>query len=109
LLASADAIAPSRIYKLLEPLSFEVILLILANAALLGSPAKSDRASSRIKDFLCKYNGTRIYIKGDDLKALGLKPSPKFGEILIKVLYHKLDGKLRTKTEELAFVKKLIK
>lgn len=108
-LASADIIAPSRIYKLLEPLSFEVILLMLANAALLEGPAKSGRASSRIKDFLCKYNGTRIHVKGDDLKALGLKPSPKFKVILDKILYHKLDGKLRTKTEELAFVKKLVK
>jgi tRNA nucleotidyltransferase (CCA-adding enzyme) len=108
-MASADYIAPSRIYRLLEGLSFEAILLMLANAALLESPARSGRAGSRIKDFLCKYNGTRIHIKGDDLKALGLKPSPKFRVILDKVLYHKLDGKLRTKKEELAFVKKLVK
>ncbi len=107
-LASKSAMAPSRIYRLLEPLSFEVILLVMAKAALLKPDAKVKLAKSRIREFLNKYNGMRTHIKGDDIKALGLKPSPRFKTILDKVLYNKLDGKLKTKKEELAYVKKLI-
>jgi len=107
-LAAKGSMAPSRIYRLLEPLSFEVILLVMAKAATAGSAARSKLIRSRIRDFFRKYNGTRIRVKGDDIKALGLKPSPKFKEILDKVLYNKIDGKLRTGKDELDYVKRQV-
>lgn len=42
---------------------------------------------------------------GDDLIALGLKPSPKFGEILEAVETRQLEGTLRTREEALEWVK----
>ena len=108
-LVSDAGMAPSRIYRLLEPLSFEVILLIMARTALMPSQARAALAKSRIKDFLQEYNGTRIKTRGDDLKAMGLKPSRDFKIILDKVLYSRIDGKLKTKADELEFIRRLIR
>src|SRR5438477_12833370 len=45
-------------------------------------------------------------VRGDDLLALGLKPGPKFGEILEAVETQQLEGALRDREEALAWVKK---
>src|SRR5438128_85625 len=45
-------------------------------------------------------------VRGDDLIALGLKPGPKFGEILEAVETRQLEGTLRTREEALEWVKK---
>jgi poly(A) polymerase len=46
-------------------------------------------------------------VRGDDLIAFGLKPGPKFGEILEAVETRQLEGKLRTRDEALNWVKSL--
>ena len=45
-------------------------------------------------------------LRGDDLIALGLKPGPRFGEILEAVETRQLEGALRDHDEALAWVKK---
>jgi poly(A) polymerase len=45
-------------------------------------------------------------VSGDDLIALGLKPGPKFGEILEAVETRQLEGTLRTREEALEWVKR---
>jgi tRNA nucleotidyltransferase/poly(A) polymerase len=45
-------------------------------------------------------------ITGHDLIALGLKPGPKFGEILEAVETHQLEGDLHSREEALAWLKK---
>ena len=44
-------------------------------------------------------------VRGDDLIAFGLKPGPKFGEILEAIETRQLEGKLRTRDEALNWVK----
>jgi len=44
-------------------------------------------------------------VRGDDLIALGLKPGPKFREILDAVETGQLEGTLRTSEEALEWVK----
>ena len=44
-------------------------------------------------------------VRGDDLIALGLKPGPKFGEILDAVETRQLEGILKTREEALEWVK----
>ena len=44
-------------------------------------------------------------VRGDDLIALGLKPGPKFGEILEAVETQQLEGHLRTREEAIEWVK----
>ncbi len=45
-------------------------------------------------------------VRGDDLIALGLKPSPKFGEILEAIETRQLEGALRDREEALEWVKR---
>jgi poly(A) polymerase len=45
-------------------------------------------------------------VRGDDLIALGLKPGPRFGEILEAVETQQLEGALRDREEALAWVKR---
>jgi len=90
-------VTPSKIYKLLEPLSYEVIILIKA-------ATKKSRVKKGIKDFLMIYNGIRIHVTGEDLKNLGIKPGPLFKKILLKLLYAKIDYQFKTKEEELDFL-----
>ncbi|MDD5423505.1 MAG: CBS domain-containing protein, partial [Candidatus Omnitrophica bacterium] len=101
-LMPANAVQSSTVYNLLEPLSFEVILLIMARSG-------SKKARSRIEDFFRKYNGTKIRIKGDDLKSMGMKPCPDFKLILDKVLDARINGLLKTKKDELAYAGKLVR
>ena len=45
-------------------------------------------------------------VRGDDLIAFGLKPGPKFGEILEAVETQQLEGELHTREEALEWVKR---
>lgn len=95
-------IRPSEIYEMLEPLSYEVILLLKAKY-------KNPNLKKHIEGFLGVYNGVRIHICGDDLRRLGIAPGPYYQNIFKKVLNAKLDGMVKTKEEELALVGKLLK
>jgi poly(A) polymerase len=44
-------------------------------------------------------------VRGDDLIALGMKPGPKFKEILDEIETRQLEGTLRTRDEALAWLK----
>jgi tRNA nucleotidyltransferase (CCA-adding enzyme) len=101
-LNSKRKILPSKIYHLLEPLSHEVTLLLMA-------VSRSDIGRGRIMEFFHKYNGMRTAVKGEEIKALGVKAGPHFSRIVEKMLYKKLDGMLKTKEEELKDAKKLAK
>jgi tRNA nucleotidyltransferase/poly(A) polymerase len=46
------------------------------------------------------------FVRGDDLIALGLKPGPKFGEILEAVETRQLEGTLKSREEALGWVKR---
>ena len=102
ILKAGRKLSPSRIYQYLEPLSFEVILFIMAKAA-------ARRAKERISLFFREHNGAKISIGGKDLKALGLKPGPAYKKLLRKILYEKLDGRIRNKRDELKLAAKLSK
>jgi tRNA nucleotidyltransferase (CCA-adding enzyme) len=71
--------------------------------------SRSDIGRGRVMEFFHKYNGMRAAVKGDDIKALGVKAGPRFAEIIDRVLRKKLDGILKTREEELEYAKKLAK
>jgi tRNA nucleotidyltransferase (CCA-adding enzyme) len=95
-------IKPSRIFAILESLSYEAILLLKAKY-------KNQRMKKYIEDFFKDYHGTRIYTSGDDLKSLGFEPGPNYQKIFKKILNAKLNGLIRTRKEERSFIKRLIK
>jgi len=45
-------------------------------------------------------------VRGDDLIALGMKPGPKFGEILEAVQTRQLEGALKDRQEALDWIKR---
>jgi tRNA nucleotidyltransferase (CCA-adding enzyme) len=90
----------NAIFKTLEPLSYEVILLIMIKS-------NSITIKKRIIAFLKMLNGVRLETTGEDLKRIGLKPGRNFGLLMEKALYKKIEGKLKTKGQELAFIKRL--
>jgi tRNA nucleotidyltransferase/poly(A) polymerase len=56
--------------------------------------------------FLSKTeSGTEVLLRGDDLITLGLKPGPKFGEILDAVETRQLEGTLRSRDEAIEWLK----
>ncbi|MFC1703727.1 CCA tRNA nucleotidyltransferase [Candidatus Omnitrophota bacterium] len=97
-----EGIAPSRVYKELESLSYEVMLFIRAKTF-------DEKIKKRIDEFLTIHKGTVIEITGDDLKALGAKPGKHFEKILNEILYKKIDGELISKEDEIRLAKVLIK
>jgi tRNA nucleotidyltransferase (CCA-adding enzyme) len=96
-----ERIRVSRIFNLLEPLSYEVIILLLASL-------KDPRARERIDVFLRHHNGTKSSITGKDLLALGVEPGPHYQRILRAVLNARLDGKVKNREEEIAFARDLV-
>lgn len=98
---SKEAIAPSKVYAYLEPLSYETILMMRAkfHGLLLRR---------RIGEFLAHYNGARIHIGGRDLQRMGLAPGRRYQEILQAVLYARIDGKVGTAQEELRLAKHMV-
>lgn len=96
-----DKIKPSRLFGLLEPLSYEVIILLMVTCRRLN-------VMMHISDFLKNYNGRRHHISGRDLLDLGLIPGPYYQRIFKDVIRAQLDGKVRTKEEEIELVKKMI-
>ena len=51
-------------------------------------------------DYLEKWKNVKPYTTGDDLNYLGLKPGPKYKEILSRLRAAWLDGEVSTKKEE---------
>ncbi len=88
----------SRVYDLLAPLDTEAILLMMAKA-------RQERAKKNISLYLTHLRNVKVIITGDDLKQLGIPPGPRYRKLLAELLDAKLDGLVRNREEEIAFVK----
>ena len=97
-------ILPSTISKIAEKLNVYPGTASKITEKLL----KNGLAKKRIRLFLDKLSGIKIEMSGKDLKNLELKPGPKFKDILQKVLYAKIDGKLKSKSAELNYAKQIL-
>ncbi len=98
---SRPGLRPSEVYRLLEPLSTEAVLLMPVLSA-------SRTVARHVADFLDHHNAPVLCVTGEDLQALGLKPGPRYKEILRELLYAKIDGRVSGKDAELAWVKNVI-
>jgi hypothetical protein len=83
---------PSEIYKTLRSVPEQALQIL----AVLESKA----VSANVRAFLDSYSKVRIATTGADLRGAGLKPGPAFREILDELLFARLDGRIRTVTEE---------
>jgi tRNA nucleotidyltransferase (CCA-adding enzyme) len=98
---SKKHLLPEQIFSLLEPLSYETIILLSAAA-----PNKNFKKYLEV--FFEVYNGMRLCISGNDLGGLGVLPGPEYQKIFAKVLVAKLNGQVRNRQTELALIRELV-
>ena len=91
----------SEVFYLLKQVSCEGLLFYM-------SKSKSLRARQRIHLYLSALIRIKVDIAGDDLKAFGIKPGPLYKKIFSELLALKLDGIIKTRTEELDILKKYV-
>jgi tRNA nucleotidyltransferase (CCA-adding enzyme) len=70
------------------------------------SKAKQETAKKYISLYLTHLRNVKVVLTGDDLKALGIPPGPRYKEILAELLDAKLDGRVGNREEELEFARK---
>jgi len=92
---------PALIYEELSGLSLEALLMAMALAE------ESDR-KKEISRYLLDLRREKPLITGHDLKEMGLAPGPEFARILKEVLEERLRGRLKSREEELRFVRERI-
>ena len=92
---------PSDIYRAL--CSFPVPALHVLAAL------ETKAISAKIRAFLDTYSKVRIASTGADLRGAGLEPGPAFREILDELLFARLDGRIRSVTDERVILAKLIR
>jgi tRNA nucleotidyltransferase (CCA-adding enzyme) len=93
LLLDRPSLKRSQIYHLLaeyQPLAVQVNAIATESAT----------ARRSLELFLTKLRYVRTVLDGEDLKKLGISPGPQMGKILEVLHRAKLDGEVRTRTDE---------
>lgn len=94
---SQERIRPSRLRRLLDGTSPEVHLLLWAVSA--------GRARQRVERYLTHLASVRPALTGRDFKDLGIPPGPAYRRIMALLLDGRLEGRLGTREDEVAFVR----
>ncbi|RMG56869.1 MAG: CBS domain-containing protein [Deltaproteobacteria bacterium] len=96
---STRTISKKMIYDLLSPLPVEVILHVMAKS-------RSEDIRRYVSMYFTRLAHVRVSVTGSDLIEMGLRPGPVFREIFDRVLEEKLKGRLKTKEEEVDFIRR---
>lgn len=91
----------SVLYNKLSGFKTELLLYMMA-------ATKKEIVKRSISNYFTSLRYVHTLISGKDLKNMEIEPGPVFREILQTVLEAKLNGKLKTKSDELAFVRRYI-
>ncbi len=89
-----------ELYHLLNPLNIETLLFMMA-------ATKDVRVKERISRFITELKETPVETSGRDLEALGIPPGPIYGEIKSAILDERLKGAIRSREEEVRYVKEV--
>jgi tRNA nucleotidyltransferase (CCA-adding enzyme) len=100
-LGKRPPLRPAETYRLLSGLSDEVLLSLMAKS-------KGESVKRQVSAFLTIYQHVKPVLTGADLKTMGLKPGPQFKNLLDRLLDARLNGEVKTETEERALVSKLL-
>ncbi len=93
-------LAKNKIYRILKPLSYSVIVYMRLTT-------QSKLVRRRIDGFITKYSLITLSIDGNDLKRLGIAEDQKMGCILDILLNRKINGQIKTRSEELKEARRL--
>ncbi|MBI2902042.1 MAG: CCA tRNA nucleotidyltransferase [Candidatus Methylomirabilis oxyfera] len=96
-LARAIDLRQSRIARLLDPLTPEARILLLAT---LGRGSRR----SAVSDYLTASWKVVPSLTGEDLRRLGFRPGPMYRVIFAALRSARLDGQLHTRQDEMSFV-----
>jgi tRNA nucleotidyltransferase (CCA-adding enzyme) len=100
-LGGKTVLKPAEVYRLLAGLSDEVLLSLMAKS-------KGEVVKRQVSAFLTTYQQIKPILTGADLKAMGLKPGPRFKKILDRLLDARLNGEVKTETEERELVQRIV-
>lgn len=89
----------SQIYTILNHIPLETLLLVMAKSG-------SSLAKQRLSKYLTKLQHKHVLISGENLKELGFPTGPLIGQIKEDLLHARLDGKVKSKEDEITWVKK---
>jgi tRNA nucleotidyltransferase (CCA-adding enzyme) len=92
----------SILYSRLHVFKTEVLLYMMAATG-------KNKVRKAIAHYLAKLRSVTPLVQGRDLKAMGVPPGPRYRKILMQVLDAKLNGILRNREEEMAFVARILK
>lgn len=95
---TSRTISKKGIYDLLKDLPIETILYMMAKA-------KSEDIRRYISMYFTHLRNVKVSLDGNDLIALGLSPGPLFKDIFNEVHEKKISGFLKTREQELKFVR----
>jgi len=104
-LTSKETVRPSQVYRLLEDLSDEALVLLLAKQHSVRHRVRLNLLKRYLVAFM-KNKAVKTALRGRDLQAMGLTPGPQYKTILGKLLDARIDGMVTTEAEEHAFVRK---
>jgi tRNA nucleotidyltransferase (CCA-adding enzyme) len=96
------AVSPSEVYRLLAPYSGPAILVVWV-----ATDSRGVRA--HLSHYWETYRHVKPVLSGNDLKAMGYKPGPLFGEVLDALRDARLDGQLSSEEEERRLAREMLK
>ncbi len=91
----------SQVYRELETLSLEVRLFAMAKA-------QSEDTKKAISNYITYADAFKPVTTGKALKQMGMKEGRVFGEILDALKDAKIDLGLKTKEQELSFIRQYL-
>ncbi len=99
-LAKRPALKPAQVYRTLRDLPDEALIFLMAKT-------QSESVKRQISAFLTTYQRLHPILNGTDLKAMGIKPGPRFRHILEQLLDARLNGEITTESDERKLVSQL--
>lgn len=91
--------SPVELYHLLKGISLEILLFSMALC-------RDKQKQKSISHYLIELRKIKPILTGDDLKRIGMPPGPAYAILFEKLLDEKLKGRMKTKDEEMSFLKK---
>lgn len=95
-------IKDSTLYKQLSGFKTELILYMMATT-------RREQVKKAVSHYFTNLRKVAPIVRGRDLKALGLKPGPIYSKLFESVRTAKLDGRLKTREDELYFIQKSLR
>lgn len=91
----------SKIFNKLSVFKTELLLYMMA-------VTRSEQVKRAISLFFTQLQNTAVEMSGKDLKGMGVTPGPIYRDTLQAVLEARLDGRLQSLEEELAFARSFV-